>query len=63
MTGRDTFALRTAASLLAGALARLCGDEAARVAMGRAGERRARDEFSLDRHLDAMEQVFRSVVA
>jgi len=48
---------------LAGAFVHLARDPAARVEMGRAGAKRAREEFSIERHLDAMEEVFRSVVS
>lgn len=44
---------------LAGALARLGADPAASRAMGAAGRRVATAEFSLERHLDRMESLFR----
>jgi glycosyltransferase involved in cell wall biosynthesis len=46
---------------LARAMVRLARDPATREAMGQAGGRRARGHFSLGRHLDEMERVFRSV--
>jgi glycosyltransferase involved in cell wall biosynthesis len=47
---------------LAGAFVRLAEDGEERTAMGRAGARRARADFSLAGHLNAMEELFRSVV-
>lgn len=45
------------------AFARLAADPQLRREMGRAGEARAREEFSLERHLDRMEALFRNVTA
>jgi glycosyltransferase involved in cell wall biosynthesis len=47
---------------LARAFLRLAADPSSRETMGRAGRQRARAEFSVDRHLDAVEAVLRSVV-
>jgi glycosyltransferase involved in cell wall biosynthesis len=47
---------------LADGFVRLGEDAALRAALGRAGARRVRDEFSLERHLDRMEALFRSLV-
>jgi glycosyltransferase involved in cell wall biosynthesis len=42
------------------AFVRLARDETMREAMGHAGGQRAREHFSLGRHIDEMERVFRS---
>jgi len=47
---------------LAGAFVRLARDSAARVEMGRAGERRAREVFSIEKQLDTLEGLFRGLV-
>ena len=44
---------------LAAALVRLASDESTRRAMGRAGHERARSAFSLERHVDRMEELLR----
>jgi glycosyltransferase involved in cell wall biosynthesis len=46
---------------LAAAFARLARDPGLRETLGKAGERRAREEFPLARHLDRMEALFRTV--
>ena len=51
------------ARALADALARLMGDAQLRTAMGEAGQAYARAHFGIDAMLDAMEAVFRKVIA
>jgi glycosyltransferase involved in cell wall biosynthesis len=48
---------------LADAFVRLARDSAARVEMGRAGQRRVREVFSIARQLDALEGLYRGVVS
>ena len=48
---------------LADAFVRLARDSAARVEMGRAGQRRAREVFSIARQLDALEGLYRGVAS
>ena len=43
------------------AFAQLARDPGLRRDMGQAGAQRAREQFSLERHLDRMEALFRSV--
>jgi len=43
------------------AFVRLAGDPGLRREMGRSGVQRAREQFSMERHLDRMEALFRSV--
>ena len=45
---------------LARAFVRLAGDPEAARAMGRAGRRRATDEFTIERHVDRMERLLRA---
>jgi len=47
---------------LAGAFVRLARDPTARVEMGLAGERRAREVFSIERQLNTLEGLFRGLV-
>jgi len=46
---------------LAEAFVRLSADPGLRESMGRAGEQRAREEFTLSRHVDRMEELFRGM--
>jgi glycosyltransferase involved in cell wall biosynthesis len=48
---------------LAAAMVELAGDETLRQAMGNDGARRAKDEFTLDRHVDRMESLFREITS
>jgi glycosyltransferase involved in cell wall biosynthesis len=48
---------------LAAAMIELAADEDLRSSMGNAGARRAREEFTLDRHVDRMESLFREIAS